>query len=337
MTLSVKRTTLFAGLAAAVTVASGSLPAFETSAAAFAATLTKATEVTNWFAEPEQGGQWEAQAKGDYAKLGLDMTTNQGGPQVSSIPLVASGKYTFGMASADSILQARQQGIPVVAIFSPYQIDPQVLIWHKSSSIKSFKDINGHPVYVSTAAPYWQYLKSKYKLTKSQQMTYTGSLVPFIHNPLAVIQGFATAEPYTLAKDKVSVSYELIANSGFNPYQNLMFTTEKEIKDHPNVVAAFVKASQQGWYQYLTNPTAGDSLIVKNSPDYTKPQLLYAVKEEKPLIVGGIAAKHGIGYMTPQRWNRLAKQMEQVGMLPKGFDASSAFTDKFIPSAPLKS
>lgn len=337
MTLSVKRTALFGTLAATITLAAGGFPSFGTSAAASAATLTKASEVTNWFAEPEQGGQWEAQAKGDYRKVGLDMMTNQGGPQVSSIPLVASGKYTFGMTSADSILLARQQGIPIVAIFSPYQIDPQVLIWHKSSGIKGFNTLNGHPVYVSAAAPYWQYLKSKYKLAKSQQMTYTGSLVPFIHNPSAVIQGFATAEPYTLAKDKVSISYELIANSGFDPYQNLMFTTEKEIKDHPNVVAAFVKASQQGWYQYLTSPTAGDSLIVKDSPDYTKPQLMYAVEHEKPLIDGGIAAKHGIGYMTSQRWNRLAKQMEQVGMLPKGFDASSAFTDKFIPSTPLKS
>lgn len=264
------------------------------------------------------------------------MTTAQGGPQVSSIPLVAAGKYTFGMSSADNILLARQQGIPIVAIFAAFQIDPQVLLWHSASKVKGFEDLNGHPVYVSGASPYWKYLTAKFHLNKAQQMQYTGSLVPFVHDPNAVIQGYETAEPYTLAKQKVGIKYELIADSGFDPYQNVMFTTEKEIQDHPDVVAAFVKASQQGWYQYLSNPTSGDDVIVKDSPNYTTAQMLFAVKQEAPLIKGGQAAAHGIGYMSKQRWETLASQMATVGMLPKGFHVDSAFTDQFIPKTPMK-
>lgn len=303
---------------------------------ASAASSTPITQVMNWFAEPEQGGQFAAQANGDYAAVGLAATTLQGGPQVSDITLVASGKDTFGMASADTILLARQQGIPVVAIFSAFQVDPQVLIWHAKSGIKRFSDMNGHPVYVSGSAPYWKYISTKYKLTKSQQMTYTGSLVPFVHDAKAVIQGYVTEEPLTLKNDHVPISFQLVANSGFDPYQNLMFTTEQEIQQHPDVVAAFVKASQKGWYEYLSNPSSGNKLILQDSPDYSSAQLSYAVTKETPLIEGGEAATHGIGYMSKQRWALLASQMVHVGMLPKGFDASSAFTDKFIPAKPAK-
>lgn len=297
---------------------------------ATAKSMTTVTEVTNWFAEPEQGGQWDAQLNGYFKEQGLDMTTKQGGPQVSDIPLVAAGKVTFGMASADSILQARAQGIPIVAIFTDFQIDPQVLIWHAGQPIMGFPDLNGHPVYVSGSSPYWQYLLHKYHLTKAQTRSYTGSLVNFVQDPKAVTQGYVTEEPYTLSHQGVKVKYELVADSGFDPYQNLMFTTEKEIQEHPDVVRAFVKASRMGWENYLAHPEATDNYMKTYSPDLIPAAMLFAVKQEAPLIEGGSAKVHGIGYMTAARWNLLAAQMKQTGMLPKNFSASGAFTDKFL-------
>lgn len=296
-----------------------------------ASSTTKVTQVMNWFAEPEQGGQWAAQVNGDYSKLGLDMTTVQGGPQVSAITMVAAGKYTFGMTTADGLLQARAQGIPVVAVFADFQTNPQVLIWHSDSGIKGFADMNGHPVYVSSGSVYWAYLTKKYHLTTAKQMSYTGSLVPFVHNNKAVIQGYTTEEPFTLKNEHVSVDYALVAKSGYNPYQNVMFTTEKEIQDHPDVVKAFVQASQEGWEQYLKNPTATDKVIQKDAPTLTDSAIAYAVKQQTPLIEGGDAKTQGIGYMSKARWTTLAKQMESVGLLPKSTDVNAAFTDEFLP------
>lgn len=300
--------------------------------AASTSTPTRVTQVMNWFAEPEQGGQWAAQLNGDYAKLGLAMTTVQGGPQISPITMVAAGKYTFGMATADSILQARAQGIPVVAIFAVFQTNPQVLIWHANSGIRSFANLNGHPVYVSSGSVYWAYLVKKYHLTKAQQMSYTGSLVPFVHNQKAVIQGYVTEEPFALRNQHVPIQYELIAESGYNPYQNVMFTTEKEIQEHPDVVRAFVEASQEGWKQYLNNPVQTDKMIQEDAPSLSDAAMMYAVKEEAPLIEGGDAKEYGIGYMSKSRWELLAQQMEGVGLLPKGFNVNGAFTDAFLPT-----
>src|SRR6202035_4951658 len=86
------------------------------------ATLTPSSQVSNWFAESAHGGQFAAALNKEYAKQNLDMTTDQGGPSVSTVPLVASGKYMFGMFSADQILLARQDGVPLVAVFAPFQI-----------------------------------------------------------------------------------------------------------------------------------------------------------------------------------------------------------------------
>jgi NitT/TauT family transport system substrate-binding protein len=294
-------------------------------------TTQSVSQVMNWYAQPEQGGQWDAQQENLYQKAGLQMTTKQGGPQVSTIPLVAAGKYTFGMASADSILLARAQGIPIVAIFAPLQEDPQVLIWHSSAAIKSFADMNGHPVYVSAASPYWAYIKSKYKLNDAKQMTYTGSLVNFVHSNDAVIQGYVTQEPYVLKQEHVPVKYELVADSGFNPYQNVMFTTEQEIKAHPDVVKAFVKASQEGWQDFLQSPSATDNEIHKLNSDLSINEMDYSVKTEKPLVTGGDAKQHGIGYMSEANWTKLEKQMKQTGLLKSDVNVNSAFTDQFLP------
>ena len=299
--------------------------------AASAKSLTHATEVMNWFAEPEQGGQWDAQMNGYFKAQGLQMTTQQGGPQVSAIPLVAAGKATFGMSSADSILLARQQGIPIVAVFADFQVDPQVLIWHAGQPIKGFQNFNGHPVYVSSSSPYWQFLLRKYRLAHAQTLTYTGSLVNFVQNQRSIIQGYATEEPYTLSHQGVKIHYELIARSGFDPYQNVMFTTEKEIKLHPAVVRAFVRATQLGWKNYLAHPAPTDAFMKTYAPDLIPAAMLYAVKQATPLVKGGYAATHGIGYMTAARWNLLAAQMKGAGMLPKNFKATGAFTDQFLP------
>ncbi len=294
-------------------------------------TLTFVSQIMNWYAEPEMGGQYNAQIKGYYKNLGLSMTTHQGSPQESPVELVASGKDTFGMAGADSILLARQQGIPVVALFAVFQTDPQILIWHKGSGIHGFHDLSGHPVYVSAGSDYWTYITKKYHLTNIQQRAYNGTLTSFIHDPRAVIQGYIMSEPFTLKQSHVSVNYELTANSGFNPYQNVMFTTETEIKNHPKVVAAFVKASLKGWHNYFQNPKPANSFMKTKNPTQTPASMIYAVNNEKSLILGGAARQYGLGYMSTKRWQLLDQQMIHLGMLKPGFSEKGAFTNSFLP------
>jgi NitT/TauT family transport system substrate-binding protein len=294
--------------------------------------LTKVTQVTNWFAEPEHGGQYTALAKGFYEEVGIDMTIEPGGPQVSAVQIVSSGKAMFGMAQADDILIARKQGIPIVAIAATFQTNPQGLIYHKGQDIKDFSDLNGRTVYTMPGANYWEYMKKKYNLNNVTDMAYTGSLVNFVNDPEILTQGYITAEPYSLKEQGVETEMLLNAESDYNPYANVLFTTENAIKENPELVQAFVEASIRGWDYYKDNYEEVNPFIQERNPDISLDAMKYGAETQMELVYGGDAAGNGVGYMTEARWETLMDQLVEIKMLDEKEDVNKVFTNEFLPS-----
>lgn len=294
--------------------------------------LTKATVVLNWFPEPEHGGNYAALAKGFYKEAGLDMTLMPGGPQVSSTQIVASGKAEFGMANGDDILVARGQGIPIVAIATAYQKSPQALFYHKSSGIQDFSDLNGHKVYVASTASYWQFLKSRFKLDQAQEMRYTGSLVNFVNDPNAVTQGYVTSETYTLTQEGVDFGILLNADSGYNIYAGVYFTTEKMIAEQPELVKAFVEATVKGWDYYKDHAEEINPSIQEKNPDMSLDMMKFSAEKGMDFAFGGDAATMGTGIMTAERWSEVQKQLVEVGVLKEEEPIEKVFTTEFLPA-----
>lgn len=295
------------------------------------AEVTKLTQTMSWFAQPEMGGHFAAEVAGIYKKVGLEVTLQQGGPQVSNIQLVASGKVQFAMAQADEVILARKEGIPVKAIYANLQKNPQNLIFHKSSGIKSIEDLNGRKVYVATGFPYWKYLTYKYKLDKVQVQTYTGSLANFSADKDAVTQGYATNEPFVLNKEGLDVDWLLNADLGYNPYGNVVITTEAMIKDHPDVIKAYLKATTEGWDYYYEHADEVNKAINKYNTSYELDHLADAQGVAKDLIFGGDAKEHGVGYMSEERWTTLVQQMKESGQIDKDIEFQDLYTNEFIP------
>lgn len=293
----------------------------------------KSTLVLNWFAEPEHGGNFAALAKGFYKDAGLDMTQMNGGPSVSSTQIVASGKADFGMANADDILVARQEGIPIVAIATAFQKSPQALFYHKESGIQDFSDLNGHKVYVASTASFWLYMKTKFNLDKAQEMKYTGSLVNFVNDPQSVTQGYVTSETYTLQQQGVDFGTLLNADSGYNIYAGVYFTTEKMIKDHPDRVKAFVEATVKGWDYYKDHSDEINPEIQKQNPDMPLDMMKFSAEKEMDFAFGGDASTNGTGTMSEARWTELQKQLMDVGVLKKAEPIGNVFTLEFLPGA----
>lgn len=292
----------------------------------------KATLVLNWFAEPEHGGNFAALAKGFYKDAGFDMTLMPGGPQVSSTQIVASGKAEFGMSNADDILVARQEGIPIVAIATAFQKSPQALFYHKNSGIKDFSDLNNHKVYVASTASYWLYMKNKFKLDKAQEMKYTGQLVNFVNDPQAVTQGYVTSETYTLMQQGVDFGVLLNADSGYDIYAGVYFTTEKMIAEHPDQVKAFVEATVKGWDYYKDHSDEINPSIQQKNPDMSLDMMKFSASKQGDFAYSGDAATMGTGVMTKARWETLQKQLMEVGVLKKAEPIDNAFTLKFLPA-----
>ncbi|WP_054940659.1 ABC transporter substrate-binding protein [Paenibacillus ihuae] len=292
----------------------------------------KVTQQMSWFAQPEMGGHFAAEAGEIYKKAGLEVTIQQGGPQVSNVQLVASGKVDFAMSQADEVILARQEGIPIVAIYANLQTNPQTLIYHKSSGIQKITDLNGKNVYVATGFPYWKYLAYKYKLDKVQIQTYNGSLTGFIADKNAVQQGYATNEPFVLKAQGIDVDWFLNADLGYNPYGNVVITTEKMIKEQPEVIKAYLKATTEGWDYYYNHSDEVNQLINTYNKDYMLDHLAFAQDVAKEFVFGGDAVKNGVGYMSEERWKTLVDQMKEAGMVTKDIPLNELYTNDYLPA-----
>lgn len=293
---------------------------------------TKVTQVLDWFAQPTHGGFYAAQKQNYYKDANLDVSLQNGGPQVSAVQIVASGKADFGLAGADALLLAREQGIPVVALGAVLQVSPSALFYHKEdTSIKGFEDLNGHKVYAVLAATYWQYLKSSFKLDKVQEFQFNGQYANFVNDPTAVTQGYVTNTPADLESEGVQTNHLLVADSGYRPYYTVIFATEKFVSEHPDVVKAYVQASVRGWDYYKDHASEISEELVKVNQSATTEAFDREAEAQKEFVYGYDAAQNGVGYMSKERWEELSKQLRDIGVLKKEEDVSKAFTTEFLP------
>lgn len=264
----------------------------------------KLTYMTNWYAQAEHGGFYQAVATGIYKKYGLDVTIKMGGPQVNIMQLMAAGQTDCIMGSSDlQMMIARSGGLPVVTLAAVFQKDPQVLIAHEE--VKSFEDMKGKTILIAPTAQrgYWLWLKGKYGFQDSQTRPYTFNIQPFVADKNTVQQGYLTSEPFAIQKAGVKANTFLFADHGWPSYGTTISCMEDTVKTRSKVVAAFVKGTMEGWKSYLADPAPGNALIKKDNPNMSDEQLAYSVAKlkEMGIVTGGDAGKAGIGSMNDAR------------------------------------
>ncbi|MBV9387277.1 MAG: ABC transporter substrate-binding protein [Chroococcidiopsidaceae cyanobacterium CP_BM_ER_R8_30] len=304
------------------------------SPAASTSSLDKATFGTNWYAEAEHGGFYQAVAKGIYKEHGLDVTIKMGGPQVNGTQLLMAGAIDFFMGYGADAIKSVESGIPKVTVAAIFQKDPQALIAHPNVGVKTLSDLKGKPILVSAVAysTFWPFLKSKYGFTSDQIHSYNFNPGPFLADKNVAQQGYITSEPYAIEKiGGFKPIVFLLADFGYQPYATTIETRKELVNKNPNLVQRFVDASIKGWYSYLENPAPGNELIKKDNPQMRDDQLAYGLSKlkEYKIITGGDAATKGIGAMTDQRWQSFFNSMVQGGVFKPNTDYKQAYTMKF--------
>ena len=277
---------------------------------------TKLTVYTNWFAEPGHGGYYAALKDGLYEARGLDVDLIQGGPQVNVAALLASGRADVAMFAGGQLLSARAEGLPLVALFATYQTSPQALMSHAENPVADFSDLAGRSVAVTPGATYWRYIEKKYGLEgKVQVLNYNGQLANWLLDDDAVTQSYTTAEPFFAAAEGARPVTLLAADSGFNPYTDVMATTESFLAEHPDAVKAFVEASRRGWEHFLASPTDYVDVLKAANDSITSEQVVWSTEQARPLIV---PEGREVGSMTLERWEELYTQFVALGLIDKG-------------------
>jgi NitT/TauT family transport system substrate-binding protein len=292
---------------------------------------------TDWRAEAEHGGFYQALAEGEYARRGLDVTLIQGGPGVNVPQLLAAGAVDLGDGSNSFIvMNLAQQKVPVKAVAAFMQKDPQVLIAHPDQGIEKIADLKGHPILLSDASvtAFWVWLKSKYGFTDDQVRKYTFNSAPFLADKNLAQQGYLTSEPYTIEKESgLKPKVFLLADEGYPGYAAMVLAPTSLIGRNPAAVKAFIEASAKGWHDYLYgDPKAADAMIMKDNPEMTEDVLAQARAKMKAygIVDGGDAKALGIGAMTDARWKTFFDVAASQGVYPKTLDYHTAYTLDFV-------
>lgn len=301
-------------------------------AAAPAAAQTKIVFGTNWLAQGEQGGFYQALAKGFYRRHGLDVTIRMGGPGTNPSLLVASGVTDFQLSpSSFGALNLVRQNVPVLAVAAFFQKDPDVLIAHPGAGNDTLAGLRGKPIMISATARdgFWLFLRARYGFSDSQIRPYNFAMAPFLADRNAIQQGYITAEPADIARQTGETPVVLLlADSGYTSYGNLVLTTAQRAAEQPATVAAFVEASAEGWASFLhEEPEPAIALITAANPDMTRDSILAAreIINQRGLVESGV----NIGAMTAERWQTFFETMVEQGVYPADMPWRQAFSLDF--------
>jgi NitT/TauT family transport system substrate-binding protein len=316
---------------------------FALTAIALAATTAQAQEKasfgTNWVAQAEHGGYYQAVADGTYAACGLDVEIVPGGPQANNRALLLAGKIDFYMGG--NLLQAFsavEQGIPSVVVAADFQKEPQVILTHPGAAA-TFADVAGLDEMIigdEGFQTFYQWMMTDYGFAAEKRQPYTFNPAPFIANPRSAQQGYVTSEPFAIEKETGwKPDVWLLADQGFSTYSTTIETMQATIDSRPEAVKCFVEGSAIGWANFLYGDnTAAVALIKAANPDMTDDQIAFSIDalKEYGIVDSGDAETMGIGAMTDEHVAEFYAKMVASGVVPEGIDIAKAYTLQFANS-----
>jgi NitT/TauT family transport system substrate-binding protein len=300
-------------------------------------TLDKVSFGTNWVAEAEHGGFFQALADGTYKSYGLDVTIVPGGPNSNNRILLIAGKLDFFM-SANTLqsFDAVANNVPLVTVAAIFQKDPQVFLTHPELKVSKLEELKPLTLFVSKEglSSYFQWLKSEYGFSEEKVRPYTFNAQPFLADRESAMQGYVTSEPFAVEKSAgFKPGILLLADYGFNAYSTVIETRRDLIDKKPDLVQRFVDASIVGWYNYLYGDNAaGNAMIKRLNPEMTDALLTYSLAKMKEygIVDSGDTLRDGIGAMTDARYANFFDKMVRAGVVRRDIDFRKAYTLRFI-------
>ncbi len=307
------------------------------SLAATAQAADKVTFGTNWLAEAEHGGYYQAVADGTYARYGLEVKILQGGPQANNRLLLAAGRIEFAMgANMIQAFTAVEQNVPSVVVASHFQKDPIVFLSHPGAGLDTFEDLPKATAFIGkdTLASAWQWLKLAYGFRDEKVKPYTFNPAPFIADKNSIQQGYATSEPFEVERQgKFKPNVFLLADYGYDTYSTTVEARRDLIEKNPDLVQRFVDASTIGWYNYLYGDNAAaNAAIKKDNPDISDEQIAFSIAKMKDygIVDSGDTLTRGIGAMTDEHVKSFFDKMVKAGVVKADLDYKKSYDLRFV-------
>jgi NitT/TauT family transport system substrate-binding protein len=272
----------------------------------------------DWVPEPEFGGFYAARESGAFRAQGLDVEIQGGGAGVPVVQMVATGKAEFGIAGADEALIARSRGADVIPVFAVFQTSPQGVMVHASRGAATLGEaLSGGTLAIEPGLPYAVFLKKKHGFDKVKVVPYDGGVARFLAEKDFAQQCFATSEPLAARKQGGDPKVFLLADEGYDPYLGVVIVRAGLWKEKPALVKSFVRAARAGWAAYLADPAPANAVMSQKNRAMDA-ETFAAVAAEQRRFVEGPAGRAGpLGAMTRERWEKLGKQLVDLGLVAK--------------------
>lgn len=292
---------------------------------------------TNWVAQAEHGGFYQAVADGTYAACGLDVEIVPGGPQANNRMLLPVGRIDFYMGgNMIQAFSAIQEEIPTIVVAAMFQKDPQILMSHPGE-FDTFESLRESPAILvgrEGLATFYQWLIVEHGFSEANTQPYTFNPAPFLANPRAVQQGYLTSEPFAIEQEAgFTPNVFLLADYGFDTYSTTIETRRELVESDPEVVRCFVEGSILGWYNYLYGDNAAaNELILADNPEMTLEKIEYSIEKLKEygIVDSGDTLELGIGAMTDARMESFFNRMVAAGLFPADLDFRQAYMLDFV-------
>ncbi|PRY77209.1 NitT/TauT family transport system substrate-binding protein [Yoonia maritima] len=291
---------------------------------------------TNWLAQAEHGGFYQAVADGTYAECGLNVSIVQGGPQVNNRALLLAGRIDYHMGGdLTGVFNAAEENIPVVAVAAMFQKIPQVLITHPGAAT-TFEDLKDLTLLIGDNGyqGFYQWMIASYGFTAEQRQPYTFNPAPFLADETMAMQGYLSSEPYLIEKEAgFTPEVFLIADAGYSTYATTIETMADTIAGKPEEVTCFVEGSILGWYNYLYGDNAAaNAMIMADNPEMTQDKIDYGIAKmiEAGIVISGDSETMGIGVMTDEKIADFYDKMVDAGVISAGLDYSATYSTAFV-------
>ena len=277
----------------------------------------------NWKPEPEFGGFYSA----PFQQRGLDVDILPGGTGTPTAQMIGAGSTEFGIVEGDEIVLARSQGNPVVGLFAVFETSPLGLMVHAERKVSSVADlVKSGTLAVEKGLPYVRLLQKRYSFDHVRVVPSPGGdLAAFQADPNFAQQVFVTSEPLAAKRKGIDVKVFSIAETGYNPYTNILATSDELLRKDPAMVKAMVEAVRQGWQTYLANPAPADAQMHALNPSMDEETFAAVADAQKPLIESGDTQENGLGTMSKDRWETLIAQLAELGDIPRPIPAADCF------------
>jgi NitT/TauT family transport system substrate-binding protein len=277
-----------------------------------------------------------AEEKGYYAVENLTVSLHPYDFEKPLDPIeqIVMGKAQFATANAGSVLLARAEGKPIVAIATLYQRNPSVLVSLAEKNITRPQDLVGKKVMIDTSSTdsiiYTAMFASQPDLDLEQiniipRTDFSNNLL--INGEVDVMDAFINNQPVQLEKEGYKVNMIIPANYGFDIYANVIITSEEMITEHPDLVEGFVRATVRGIQSAIDDPKGATTLTVARNKEINFESELESMNRSLPLF-NPTGSRPGM--MTSEIWTSTYQILVEQNILTKSIEVEKAYTLTFL-------